>query len=201
MSFSSLLEFTQRLEREGELTRISLPVRTDLEITALADREMKSPGGGKALLIEKPILADGRVSEFPVLINALGSKRRMNLALNVETIDTVSDQIAYLLKAKPPSSLSEAWELLKNGIDVIHTRPNRVSTGPCKEVVHRFDQPGTNFGLQGSACPEMLAGRWRPLCDPAHRLHSGSRQWIAQYRHVPDAGLRCPQHRYALADA
>jgi 4-hydroxy-3-polyprenylbenzoate decarboxylase len=43
------------------------------------------------------------------------------------------------MKAKPPRSLGEAWELLKNGIDVIHAKPARVSSGACKEVIHRFD--------------------------------------------------------------
>ena len=53
--------FAQKLEAENELVRISEPVRTELEITALADREMKSPGGGRALLIEKPLLPGGAI--------------------------------------------------------------------------------------------------------------------------------------------
>ena len=54
MAYDSFSEFLQALEKAGELKRIRQPVATELEITELADREMKSPGGGKALLIEKP---------------------------------------------------------------------------------------------------------------------------------------------------
>jgi 4-hydroxy-3-polyprenylbenzoate decarboxylase len=139
MAYDSCADFVARLEREGELRRIAEPIKTELEITALADREMKRPGGGQALLIEKPILADGRISAFPLLINALGSRRRMNLCLNVEDVEIVANQIAFLLKAKPPRSLGEAWELFRNGIDAIHARPARVGSGPCKEVIHHVN--------------------------------------------------------------
>ena len=54
MSYDSFSAFLAALERAGELRRIALPVATELEITELADREMKSPGGGKALLFEQP---------------------------------------------------------------------------------------------------------------------------------------------------
>src|SRR6202789_3955734 len=140
MAFSSMREFADKLEAAGELVRISEPVRTELEITVLANREMKSPGGGKALLIEKPLLPSGKVSAFPVLINAFGSEKRMAMALQVNHIDEVADQIAFLLKAKPPKSLAEAWTLLREGFDVIHARPAHVRTGPCKDVIVRFDQ-------------------------------------------------------------
>jgi 4-hydroxy-3-polyprenylbenzoate decarboxylase len=144
MAYDSMADFVARLEREGELRRISAPVQTTLEITALAEREMKSSGGGQALLIERPILPDGQVSAFPVLINSMGSKQRMNLALK-DDIETVARQIAFLLKAKPPRSLGEAWELLRHGIDALHARPVRAQSGPCQEVIHHLaagDSPG-----------------------------------------------------------
>jgi 4-hydroxy-3-polyprenylbenzoate decarboxylase len=144
MAFPSLRAFAEFLEGKGELVRIRQPVRTELEITALADREMKSPDGGRALLIEQPLLPSGKTSAFPVLINAFGSKRRMALALEVSDVDEIADQIASLLNAKPPRSFAEAWPLLRDGFNImLHARPSRVATGPCKEVVHRFD-PGAN---------------------------------------------------------
>src|SRR5271163_3629626 len=143
MAFSSMREFADKLEAAGELIRVKEPVRTDLEITALADREMKAPGGGKALLIEKPLLPSGKISAFPVLINAFGSDKRMAQSLEVKSVDEVADQIAFLLKAKPPKSLSEAWALLRAGFDAMHAKPSHVRTGPCKDVIVRLDQ-GTN---------------------------------------------------------
>jgi len=140
MAFSSMRDFADKLESVGELVRITEPVRTDLEITALANREMKAPGGGKALLIEKPLLPSEKVSPFPVLINAFGSEKRMALALEVKHVDEIAEQIGFLLKAKPPKSLAEAWTLLREGFDVIHARPSRVRSGPCKDVIVRLDQ-------------------------------------------------------------
>src|SRR5471030_2121014 len=143
MAFSSMREFADKLEASGELVRITEPIRTELEITALANREMKSPGGGKALMIEKPVLPSGKISAFQVLINAFGSERRMAMALEVKHVDEVADQIEFLLKVKPPKSLGEMWTLLREAFDVIHARPARVSSGPCKEVIVRFDQGAT----------------------------------------------------------
>src|ERR1700761_7821562 len=40
MAFPSMRDFAAKLEAAGELVRITEPVRTELEITALADREM-----------------------------------------------------------------------------------------------------------------------------------------------------------------
>ena len=73
MAFDSFRDFLHRLEATGELKRIAQPVATELEITAYADREMKQPGGGKALLFEKPTV-NGKPSDFPLAINTLGSK-------------------------------------------------------------------------------------------------------------------------------
>src|SRR5437773_11586043 len=80
MAFESFREFVQQLERAGELIRITQPVATELEITELADREMKSPGGGKALLFENPTV-NGAVSPFPLAINTMGSWKRMAMSL------------------------------------------------------------------------------------------------------------------------
>ena len=85
MAYSSFAQFVQALDQAGELTRVSIPVETDLLIAAWADREMKSPGGGKALLFEKPLI-DGKPSKFPLAINTMGSQRRMALALKVENV-------------------------------------------------------------------------------------------------------------------
>jgi len=86
MAYPTYTAFLKALEEAGELRRISEPVATELQITEIADREMKSPGGGKALLFEKPTI-NGKVSAFPVAINALGSKRRMAMALGLDSVD------------------------------------------------------------------------------------------------------------------
>ena len=102
MAFDSFGEFLKQLESAGEPRRIAQPVATELEITELADREMKHPGGGKALLIEKPTV-NGRVSPFPVAINTMGSWRRMALSLGAASVDEAAVELGSLMKAKPPT--------------------------------------------------------------------------------------------------
>jgi len=139
MAYSSFSEFLTALERAGELRRIPFPVATELEITEMADREMKSPGGGQALLFEKPTV-NGVVSSFPLAINTMGSRRRMAMALGLENVKALADQMGLIMKAKPPTSLKSAWKLALQGLDLLHAKPKHVSYGPCKEVVHLFKE-------------------------------------------------------------
>jgi 4-hydroxy-3-polyprenylbenzoate decarboxylase len=139
MAFNSFRDFVDQLDRAGELKRISQPVATELEITEIADREMKSPGGGKALLFEKPTV-NGQVSPFPVAINTMGSWKRMAMSMNAESIDAVANELGSLMKAKPPTSFRETIKLLGQALDLRHAKPKVVKSGPCKEVIHRFDE-------------------------------------------------------------
>ena len=80
MAYASFSQFLAALEKAGELKRIGVPVATELEITEIADREMKSPGGGKALLFEKPPiagpgLADSRGDQYHGLATPDGAWR------------------------------------------------------------------------------------------------------------------------------
>src|SRR3989454_8119503 len=138
MAYSSFSQFVDALDRAGELTRISAPVDTDLLITEWADREMKSPGGGKALLFEQPVV-DGQVSKFSVAINTMGSRKRIAIALGRESIDQIAQEIQLILKAKPPTDLREGWSLLKQGIHLLHARPKNVREAACQEVVHNIE--------------------------------------------------------------
>jgi 4-hydroxy-3-polyprenylbenzoate decarboxylase len=138
MAFSSYRDFVDALEESGELTRISQPVATELEITELANREMKSPGGGKALLIEKPTV-NGEISPFPIAINTMGSWKRMAMCMGAESVDDVAAELGGLLKAKPPTSLREAVKLLGTALEMRHAKPKHVKSGPCKDIIHRIE--------------------------------------------------------------
>src|SRR6266568_400992 len=143
MAYRSFGKFIEALAQAGELKRVALPVDTDLLIAAWADREMKSPGGGKALLFEQPIV-DGAKSEFPVAINTMGSRRRIAMALGRESVDEIAQEIQLILKAKPPTDLREGFALLKQGIHLLHARPKTVKDAACQEVVHRFAEHPTS---------------------------------------------------------
>src|SRR5881628_3006633 len=145
MAYRSFRKFLDALDEAGELKRVALPVDTDLLIAEWADREMKSPAGGKALLFVQPIV-DGNVSKFPVAINTMGSRKRIAMALGRESIDEIAQEIQLILKAKPPTDLREGWSLLKQGIHLLHARPKHVHEAPCHEIVYKIDN-GDNFSL------------------------------------------------------
>ena len=146
MAYRSFRHFLETLDQAGELTRVSDPVDTNLLISEWADREMKSPGGGKALLFEQPIV-DGKVSRFPVAINTMGSRKRIAMALGRESIDEIAQEIQLILKAKPPTDLREGFALLKQGIHLLHARPKSVKEGACQEVVTILDRESEKITL------------------------------------------------------
>jgi len=150
MAYGSFRHFLETLEQAGELTRVADPVDTNLLITEWADREMKSPGGGKALLFEQPVV-DGKISKFPVAINTMGSRKRIAMALGRESIEEIAQEIQLILKAKPPTDLREGWSLLKQGIHLLHARPKSVRQAACQEVVHNIESgtgPANDFSLR-----------------------------------------------------
>src|SRR5205814_5823160 len=99
---------------------------------------MKSPGGGKALLIEKPTV-NGQVSPFPVAINMMGSWKRIAISMGAPSVDAVAAELGSLIKARPPTSFKETIQLLGTALDLRHAKPKFVKDGPCKEVIHKFD--------------------------------------------------------------
>jgi len=142
MAFDSFRDWVNALDRAGELLRITAPVATELEITELADRQMKSPGGGKALLIEQPTV-NGAVSPFPWPSTRSAPGKRMALSLGAETVEAAAGELGALMKAKPPTGFREALKLLGTALELRHARPKLVKDGPCKEVIHPFDAPPT----------------------------------------------------------
>lgn len=141
MALDSQAEFIQEIDRIGELVRIRRPVRTELEIAEIADRVMKRPGGGPALLFEAPVLPDGTTSSIPVGINLFGSIRRMGLALGVERLDDIGDRIADLLQLKVPDSLFGKLAMLPRLAEVAKFPPRTRGGRPaCQEVVLRGEE-------------------------------------------------------------
>lgn len=130
MAYENLREFIKVLEKNKELKRISIPVSSDQEITEITDRISKA--GGPALLFEN---VDD--SKIPVLINALGSKRRMELALEVESVDDVAERLTEWLDFKSPTGLLEKVKMLPKLAELGKYFPKVVKSGPCQEVIKR----------------------------------------------------------------
>jgi 4-hydroxy-3-polyprenylbenzoate decarboxylase len=139
MAYRDLREFIHALDEQRELKRIPFEVDPILEITEFADRAVK--GGGPALLFEKP-----KGSSMPVLINAFASARRMELALEVSSIDTIAARIVEFLELRMPDGLIGKLKMLPKLAEVGAFFPRTVSKGPCQEIVRTdgfslFDYP------------------------------------------------------------
>jgi len=128
MAIDDLREFVRTLERNGELKRISFEVDPYLEITEFADRAVKT--GGPALLFEKP-----KGANYPLLINAFASMRRMELALGVDSIEDISGRISEMLEMQKPEGFLDKLKLLPKLGELNAMFPKTVGTGPCKEVI------------------------------------------------------------------
>jgi len=138
VAYKDLREFIKRLERERELKRISAEVDVDLEITEITDRVSKQ--GGPALLFEKPrSQKDSLAYRMPLLINTLGSKKRMEMALDVSSLEDVARRIEDLLEMRPPEGLLDKMKMLPKLAEIGSFFPKTVKTGPVKEIIERED--------------------------------------------------------------
>jgi 4-hydroxy-3-polyprenylbenzoate decarboxylase len=155
MAYENLREFVKVLEKNKELKRITVPVSSDQEITEITDRVSKA--GGPALLFEN--VDEGRV---PVLINAMGSKRRMELALEVESVDAVAARLTEWLDFKSPTGLLEKVKMLPRLAELGKYFPKVVKSGPCQEVVKREGEFSL-FDFPILKCWESDGGRFITL--------------------------------------
>src|SRR3972149_5299242 len=85
-----------------------------------------------ALLFEHP-----KGSRGPLLINTLGSDRRMHLALEVESYEEVAQRIRGFLNMQAPQGLLDKLKMLPKLAELGAFFPKSVKTGPCKEVIRR----------------------------------------------------------------
>ena len=139
MAYRDLREFIRALEEKGELKRITVEVDPILEITEFADRAVK--GGGPALLFEKP-----KGHGMPVLINAFASMRKMEIALEVGSVEEVAARIVEFLEMRMPEGLIDKLKMLPKLAEMGAFFPRMVSRGACQEVVREdqfslFDYP------------------------------------------------------------
>jgi 4-hydroxy-3-polyprenylbenzoate decarboxylase len=125
---SDLRAWIARLEREGELVRVAAEVDPDLEITEIADRTVKA--GGPALIFENV-----KGSQHPLLINQFGTERRMCMAFDAPSLDTVAERLSDVLEMQPPQGLVEKVRGLQKLKSIADSQPRTVRRGACQEIV------------------------------------------------------------------
>src|SRR6202043_2885 len=120
---------------EGELKRVRTEVDPVLEITEITQRVARVSGRkpnsvGPALLFEKP-----KGSRVPLLVNAFGSVRRMELAFEVGRLEEVADRVKGFLAMESPQGLFDKIKMLPKLAELSSFFPKTVKTGDCKDVV------------------------------------------------------------------
>jgi 4-hydroxy-3-polyprenylbenzoate decarboxylase len=137
MAWKNQQQFIEALENAGELVRVKNFVDPKLEIAEFTDRVSKSGSGGKALLFENTGY------DFPVLMNAYGSEKRMCMALGVDHLDDVAKEIEALFKllASPKEGILDKLKLLPKLGQFASWMPKvKNGRGECQEVVmHKPD--------------------------------------------------------------
>jgi len=140
LAYRDLREFIARLEKEGELKRVSAEVDPVLEVTEVAQRVLRA--GGPALLFEHP----KGFPNIPLAINLVASERRMNMALEVESADEIAERIRAFVDFQSPQGIFEKIKMLPKLAELGSFFPKTVRSGPCKEVIRKdgfslFDFP------------------------------------------------------------
>ena len=182
MAYKDLRDWIAAMEKAGELRRIRTEVDPILEITEITDRVSKGAArkygapGGPALLFENVRGANG----IPVLINQFGSERRMQMALDVDSLDEIAGRIHQLLNIKSPEGFIEKLKMLPTLAEMGKFFPKTVQNGPCKEVIKKKDFSLLDFPIL--QCWPQDAGRFITLpCVITRDPRTGKRN-VGMYR-------------------
>jgi 4-hydroxy-3-polyprenylbenzoate decarboxylase len=189
LAYDDLRQWITALKRAGELREIHTEVDPILEIAEITDRVSKgkydksadksvraTQAGGPALLFQN--LKDHPGAQ--VLINQFGSQRRMNLALEVDSLDEVADRIRHFMDVKSPQGFLDKVKMLPMLAEMGKFFPKTVATGPCKEVIKHDNFSLLDFPIL--QCWPKDAGRFITLpCVITRDPKTGKRN-VGMYR-------------------
>ena len=135
MAYRSLRDFIDRLERDGQLVRVTEPVSSVLEMTEIQTRLLAEKG--PAVLFENVTCANGQSSSMPVLVNLFGTVDRVAAGMDKkpDALKALGETLAFLRQPEPPGGWKEAFAMLPMLKTVMAMKPKTVSSAPCQEVV------------------------------------------------------------------
>uniref|UniRef100_UPI003A8824DA menaquinone biosynthesis decarboxylase n=2 Tax=Helicobacteraceae TaxID=72293 RepID=UPI003A8824DA len=164
------------LKAHNELKIITEPLDVELEIPHLAYLEVKHKNS-KALLFTNPVDRARQISyETPVLMNLFGSFSRVQLL--VGDTQGIAQEVAELIKLKPPKSLKEALKIAPKMLNLRFLAPKTIKEkGLCQEVISRgaevdlstipilktWSEDGGRFITMGQCYTQSLDGSVRNL--------------------------------------
>ena len=135
MAYSSLRDFIDKLERDGNLVRVSTPVSPNLEMTEIQTRLLAEEG--PAVLFENVVHNDGTTYGMPVLVNLFGTIQRVASGMNREPdqLREVGETLAFLRQPTPPDGIRGAIKALPLLKTVMAMKPKTVKSAPCQDIV------------------------------------------------------------------
>jgi len=120
-------EFITELEKNGELKRVKTEVDSNLEIAEILRREMYS--NGSAILFENV-----KGYDIPVLGNAFGSMKRLEIGLEMTDFTEIGQRIADMTKMDIPSGFLNKIKKLPELSKMASSFPKAETKGPVTEI-------------------------------------------------------------------
>ncbi len=135
MSYASLRDFIDALERSGQLVRVTHPVSPVLEMTEIQTRLLAEQG--PAVLFETVARDGGGAYGMPMLVNLFGTVDRVaaGMGRKPEELRALGETLAMLRQPEPPDGIRDAIDKLPLLKTAMTMRPKTVSSAPCQEVV------------------------------------------------------------------
>ena len=136
MPIESIQHFIDELEKAGELKRVKTEVDTNLEIAEILRRV--SYTDGPAVLFENV-----RDYKIPVLGNALGSIKRLEIGLETKDFSEIGQRIADMTKMEIPSGVFNKIKKLPELSKMSESFPKLEKSGPVTDVINNsptFDE-------------------------------------------------------------
>lgn len=158
MAYDTLNDFLSELESRGELLRVSSPVSSRFEIAAITREVMLQSDNPPALVFDQ---VDGQ--SIPVVINLLGTRARMLLALRIDDFSELADQIISLIAPEIPEGWKNALQLIPRVTQLMKLPPVESQTGRSQQVVRigkdvNLGNLPVPYSWRGEAGPVITAG-------------------------------------------
>jgi len=132
MNADQLADFVADFEETGQLVRISAPVESELEITAITEHVIKSNQDENA----PALFFDNVVGhKIPVLTNLYGSLPRLLQILRTDSLDAIADRVAGLLSPDLPEGWLDSLRMVPQFSQLLNIKPRIVKTATCQQVV------------------------------------------------------------------
>ena len=129
VTIESIQHFIDELEKAGELKRVKTEVDTNLEIAEILRRV--SYTNGPAVLFENV-----RNYEIPVLGNALGSIKRLEIGLETKDFSEIGQRIADMTKMEIPSGVFNKIRKLPELSKMSESFPKLEKSGPVTDIIN-----------------------------------------------------------------